>query len=615
MRALRHGIAALEAWFGRRTAALGHPRAPLVAAVLVPVLFGVLALLLGQDDNWDLKNYHLYNPYALLNGRIDIDLAPAVWQSYFNPTLDLPYYWLTSRYPAPMAGFIFGLIHGLDVVLVLVISRELLGGAPARLPLLLAAAGACGVGFLSELGNSMGDNMTALFVLAALAVALRYWETLQQWNLRSALPALGSGMLMGLGTGLKLTNAPYALALCLAFLVVPVSLARRARLAFLFGAGVTAGIAASAGYWFLILWRSFGNPFFPQFNDIFHSPLAQPVGVIDRVHLPRNLVETVSWPFVFTLDFTRVAEVVLKQAVLPVLYVLGLMVACCWLRERVSGKAARSQLSARSRFVLLFGAVAYLVWLRLFSIYRYLIPLELLAPLMVWMLVQRMAPPDSARRIGGWVLVATSLAVFPFATWGHVGWAAKSFSAQVPPIRDPASTIVFITHAEPPLGWLATFLPKEVRVMSVGAGFPETPAYVERVDSAIASRPGPHYVMLAAGKNDKESGRQRKLAIATALGLTATAEGCDRLDRFLRRVRFQVQVQRLAAGPGPRCTLELPPELRRDLPARDRAIVAAAEQALSRYRLALDRASCAVYPAAIGAEPNPYQLCRVTVKR
>jgi hypothetical protein len=50
-------IATLE----RAGAFLNHPRAYVRAAWLVPLLFGLLAALLGQDDNWDMRNYHLYN--------------------------------------------------------------------------------------------------------------------------------------------------------------------------------------------------------------------------------------------------------------------------------------------------------------------------------------------------------------------------------------------------------------------------------------------------------------------------------------------------------------------------------------------------------------------------
>ncbi len=38
--------------------------------VLCLIVGGTVSVLLGQDANWDLKNYHLYNPFAFLNDRL-----------------------------------------------------------------------------------------------------------------------------------------------------------------------------------------------------------------------------------------------------------------------------------------------------------------------------------------------------------------------------------------------------------------------------------------------------------------------------------------------------------------------------------------------------------------
>ncbi len=616
MRFLTHPIATFESWFMRRTAVLARPRAPMLAALFVPLLFGLLSLCLGQDDNWDMKNYHWYNPYALLHGRIDVDMAPGQWQSYFNPMIDLPYYLLATSLPGPVVGFLMGVLHGLNFPLLLGIARELLGRqkADARLPLLLALAGVCGAGFLSELGNTMGDDLTALFVLGSLYLLLRGWPLLQAWSGRTPALLLCAGLAMGLGTGLKLTNATYALALGVALLALQLPLARRIGNAVLYGCGVVAGLLASAGYWWLSMWRHFGNPLFPQFNNIFKSPLAQQLGVIDNFHMPHSVLEALLWPFVFTRDFTRVSEIVLKQAVLPVLYAAALVFVLVWLLERVRGKRPEAGLAPRSRFLLVFGLVAYLAWMKLFGIYRYLVPLELLAPLMLWLLVERVAVRRYAARIGGWLLAAATLAVFPFVTWGHVSWAASSFSAQLPPFAQPASSIVFTAHAHPPMGWLATFYPREVRVIALGGGFPESPAYLARIQAAVASRPGPHYVMLAVSKNEKEGSLRRKLAAFQALGMTDDAASCARLDKLLHKVRFQVQVK-WTPDAGRACTVELQPQYVVDLAAQDHAVFQAAQQNLSHYGLTIDEAGCRQYPAAIGAEPYPFRLCPVTIRR
>ena len=61
----------------------------LAACMLVA---GLASLALGQDANWDLQNYHYYNPWAWWNGRIfDWDVAAAQIQTYHNPVLDFPF--------------------------------------------------------------------------------------------------------------------------------------------------------------------------------------------------------------------------------------------------------------------------------------------------------------------------------------------------------------------------------------------------------------------------------------------------------------------------------------------------------------------------------------------
>ena len=71
------------------------PHLYLALLAFAVVLLRVLSL--GQDHSWDLFNYHLYGPAALLNGRWMTDVAPAQLQGFHNPLADLPLWWLVSR--------------------------------------------------------------------------------------------------------------------------------------------------------------------------------------------------------------------------------------------------------------------------------------------------------------------------------------------------------------------------------------------------------------------------------------------------------------------------------------------------------------------------------------
>ncbi|PPT28426.1 hypothetical protein XarbCFBP7614_08655 [Xanthomonas arboricola] len=81
---------------GRRQRLLGwadrhfgfHSPRQIAAAVTAVVLLGaLLSLGLGQDANWDLRNYHLYIGDAWAHDRLGVDLAPAQMQSYFSHCL------------------------------------------------------------------------------------------------------------------------------------------------------------------------------------------------------------------------------------------------------------------------------------------------------------------------------------------------------------------------------------------------------------------------------------------------------------------------------------------------------------------------------------------------
>ena len=595
-----------ESWLERRTAFLARPRAQATLPWLVPLLLGLLSVLLGQDDGWDMRNYHLYNAHALLHGRMDLDISPAGFQTYFNPALDLPYYLLTEWLPPQMVAFLFGTVQGLNFLLVLAIARRVLGeGAGQRPAMLLALAGILGAGFLSELGNCMGDNLTALLILWPVLHLLRGWDRLAAHDNGAALLA---GAVMGLGVGLKLTNAVFAVALCLALLFcAPGGFMVRLRLAFVFGLGVLGGMAVTAGWWMLKMWREFGNPLFPQFNNLFRSPMAAEIGVVDQNHLPKNWREAALWPFIFTRDMLRISEVPIRQCIWPLAYLLFFALGLKWLLRR----GQRQPGAGRGNFLLLFFAVSYLVWMKLFGIYRYLVPVELLAPLVVWLLLQRLLAPSAARRAAIVLLGLVTAYTVPFTTWGHADWAERSFSVQVPPMPQPASSIVYMPQWDSPTGWMARFFPPEVQVIGIGTGFPESPQYHDRIVAAGRARSGPHYALFLAATNPQEQGLRRKLALARSLGQTRSEESCARLGTLLGKVRFKVQVKALPAGGEERCTLELQPRYRLDLAALDRAAEESMAAKLEGWGLALDASSCRTYPAAVGATPYPYRLCRV----
>ncbi len=394
------GMRARIAAMARARLAFDSHANAIVACVAACLLCGLWSLWRGQDSNWDLRNYHLYNAYAALHGRLGLDLAAAQMQSYFNPVLDVLQYGLMMALPAPLAGFLMGAWHGLVFALVAAIGWRVLADDPRRAVRVpwLAFAGLFTAAFFSELGNSMGDNSTAVPVLGALALLLSAQQRARLGQ-GASVRWLLAGVLLGLAVAFKLTNALYAVALGVAALCDGGRW--RARLAgtAAMTLAALACFAIVAGPWFFRVWETFGNPLFPQFNAWFHSPLALPLSVADTRWLPRGLGEWLTWPVVLAAAATGerpgLAAVRLGGAVLC-WRCWGSSGACCCDARRASVRPC-----CRPRaWCWCFSCSAMCCWQLVFSIHRYLVPIEVLLPLLLWWAWPRLLRRPACA--GGW---------------------------------------------------------------------------------------------------------------------------------------------------------------------------------------------------------------------
>ena len=111
-----------------RVTELEIPRLADYVFLAMGVLFwGLLSLRAGKDLNWDIFNYHFYNGWAAWTGHDWDNMAPAQLQSFLNPALDIPQYFMIAHLPAWCAGFIIGAFQGLGFSLVLAIVRSVEG--------------------------------------------------------------------------------------------------------------------------------------------------------------------------------------------------------------------------------------------------------------------------------------------------------------------------------------------------------------------------------------------------------------------------------------------------------------------------------------------------------
>ncbi len=598
-------------------------RTCLNTALFVPVAFGLLSVLLGPDSNWDLRNYHLYNAFAFFNNKLTIDFAPGGFQNFFNPLLDLPYYAGISNLPPRLVAFLLGWIQGLNFILILGICRTALPSLALadiyRIPVLLAMAGCLTVNFLSEIGSTMGDNVTSLFYLSALLIILRVIPKLIA-NYWRSLPMLSAaGLLMGMGTGLKLTNAIYAVALCAALLTIAVPFSTRLKIAAGFGIAVLAGIALTGGYWFYTMCQTYGNPLFPQFGSWFPNPLALSIGVADTGWLPKSVWQYLLWPFLISADAKLVGQLAVHQIIWAIVYLL--LIACAavgvFRRFGVIARAAVVQATGPEpvqRYVVTVVCIGFVVWVALFSIYRYLVAIEVLTPLFVFILFNRLLPYTHAKRAAKWAIAAATLVVLAggYKTWGHEGWDTQAFHVDVPLLSDPAHTTVLIAAGDP-LSWLTVAFPPTVAFAQIEGNFPKGPGFNGHIKSMLTKRAGPAFVLLQ-GHHDEAAGRTQKIQnILDDLRLTRSASGCDFLiwatEKFKLKASFAKDP---VAGKAIACQLILSAEkARRTAEAANLEEVVKARAALEPFGLKMREQQCSIHAAGIGDSKERYQWCPI----
>ncbi len=129
----------------------------LTLSVAVPIAFGAVSIGFHRSFDWDLMNYHYYNAFAFLNDRIGFDIAPAQLQSYFNPLIDLPFYWLANNLPAVAVAFVMGAIQGLNFTMVYLLFWAMTPISSRRLRIMtgfaIATAACLSPGFVMGLGR------------------------------------------------------------------------------------------------------------------------------------------------------------------------------------------------------------------------------------------------------------------------------------------------------------------------------------------------------------------------------------------------------------------------------------------------------------------------------
>lgn len=509
----------------------------------------VVSWRLGQDANWDLRNYHWYAGYAWLEGRHGFDMVPAQTPSFYNPLLDVPLYVLGSRLPAVLAMGVWSLLHACGYVLLFFIAREFMSSRD-RLRRDAAAAAVAAVGFfgaggLSLLGTTFHDNLVGLGPLLALLVIARARDAVFSGPTRQAFaPLFLAGLAAGVAAGLKQPSVIWCFGLCLGFCVSARSPVHGLRLAFLCGLGMIAGFALGGGHWMWAMWKTYGNPMHPYFNHVFQSPfaaisdyrdahfLAKSPGVLDRLLLP----------FRWIADPHLVGEIPLpgearwRDFRIPVLYALALVL--------VPVAVLRGIGRPIERYLVAVALIVLAVWSAMFGIYRYLVALEALAPLVILVLLSWAPIGRRAQTVAAaGVLVLLQVTTWP-GSWGRIAWTDRLVEVKAPSMAADENAMVLMAGYQP-LSFVIPAFPPAVLFVRIQSNFihPDSydNGYIHLLRVRVAAHRGALYILSSvpdAGIAD---------AAARSYGLAALTDRCglvrSNLNEDLRLCRLRRDAQ------------------------------------------------------------------------
>ena len=469
-------------------------------------------IVLGKDTSWDFRNYHWYGPYALLNNRMAMDVAVAHQGSWYNPYLDVPFYWLATHTRAWIALGVLGAVQGANMIPLYLMARAGLrvNMPPSDIKMMagaLSLLGMVGALTLTEFGTTYYDNVMSVFILSGLAILVVKRDALREGPLGKAagISAL-AGLITGMAMGLKLPEMPFCVGFAAALVALGGSWKHQMTRLLAGGVAGVAGFLIFSGPWMLHMYQLTGNPLFPYFNNYWQSPLALPAPYRDLRFVPTDFWRQLFFPILFTLDWHVADDLGYQDIRVMLAYLLVIPAGIVWLLRRES----RDPLLDKRVIAILFAfaALSYFQWLRTFAIYRYIILYEMLAPLLIIGAVG-LFPWSRRKRYLALAAICTACLLTARSDFLERAPVEDPYvQAALPPIPRPDKTMVVMT-GDAPLGFIATTLPPQIPVLRIDGWFVQprdgtklTKDMKRRVMNHLASG-GDLYLIADAGDMDR----------------------------------------------------------------------------------------------------------------
>jgi hypothetical protein len=455
-----------------------------------PVYIGctVLALiinyLLGKDMAGDTLNYHLYAGFSAVNDRFSQDYFPAGPQSYFNPYIYAPFYYLVHAGLSSLAvSSILATVHSVMLWLTYELGVAVCPSEDRRRRLMF---GLCGVAFalinpvlLQEIGSTFADITTGELVLAGwllLALAVRT---------PSMARVICAGLLLGSATAFKLTNAVHAISGFAILLMLPLALRGKIRHGIGYGISLGLGFMVVTAPWSYRLEKMFGNPFFPVLNNMFRSPDFTTEPLRHFRFIPATVAEALWRPFAMIDPVTMVHEEFrAPDPLYAVLLVLAGAFFCRWLWQRRMLSSTQQAFSADAVSARILAAIScglaldWVLWLSGSGNSRYFLPMASVTAVVIIALLFRLFATQSKARnyILAGILAVQGVQLWMGADfrWNGVPWDDRWFRITVP-AKLASEPNLFLTLGVQTNSFVAPYLARSAGLINISGVYTLSP--------------------------------------------------------------------------------------------------------------------------------------------
>lgn len=499
----------------------------LFALLTFLLLSGCLSIFFGKDLNWDLTNYHYYDPYALLHHRYNLDYWPASIQTFLNPLIDLPFYFMINHFPPLLTGFLMGAIHGLNFWLFLLITLNFVSAPTFQqkyfIAFVITLIGMYSPHVLIEIGKSFNDLIVSIFVFSAVLYCIKQIRT---YGTKQPIPTKKialTGLLLGLGVGLKYTTGIYLAGVFIAFLFVIPGWENKIRWASILSLFSLIGIAITAGYWMLFLFHKYHNPFYPFYEKIFHAGIPiEKVAFQDWRHqtvFPHSIRQAIFFPFYFSWSGAA-SDNPFMDFRYPIVYCLFIWLGLALVRKKI-------RFSLEEKWLFLFFIFSYITWEIAFSALRYLAALEIVCPLIIYISIRHLIrnPDLKLYAIGilfGFIMLTMNYQInWVIGSWSSPTFFGVSITNKILKINNALAIIPTVKIDQPreapqSLAYLIPFFPESWRFVGTPYAYKIENHFTDDRKNLILKHSGPIY--LVATTNIMPS----FIEMANHIGLTQT---------------------------------------------------------------------------------------------